>query len=197
MTEQRAPLVGSVALLERALSYTLGSLLLVTDDALANPTPCSRWDLRALLVHMNDSLAALHEAGGWGEVGPYVERVGEQKYDASAAALVGSLRDLGCTMLGTWADLSAPRDVDVEGRHLTGSVVAAAGALEITVHGWDVAQACGHGRRLPNALAEELLELGPVLVTEADRPARFGVQLATEPGADAASRLLAFLGRAG
>lgn len=195
MTEQRAPLVGGVALLERALSYTLGSLLLVTDDALANPTPCSRWDLRALLVHMNDSLAALLEAGGCGEVRPYVEPAGRQRYDARAPELVKSLRDRGCTILGTWADTSVSRDVTIEGRHLTGSVVSAAGALEVAIHGWDVAQACRRPRPLPEALAEELLEITPLLVTDADRPARFARQLEARPGADAATRLLAFLGR--
>ena len=195
MTEQRASLVGGVALLERALSYTLGSLLLVSDDALGNPTPCREWDLRALLVHMNDSLAALHEAGGWGEVRPYVERAGHQRYDARAADLVGGLRDRGCTMLGTWADTTLRHDVTVEGRPLTGSIVAAAGALEVTVHGWDVAEACGRPRPLPSSLAEELLDLGPLLVTDADRPGRFGVPVATGPHADASTQLLAFLGR--
>ena len=38
------------------------SLRLVTPEAMSNPTPCQRWDLRALLLHMNDSLLALHEA---------------------------------------------------------------------------------------------------------------------------------------
>src|SRR5690349_23901912 len=48
-------------LLERAIGYTLGSLLLVTPAAMTRPTPCADWDLGALLRHMDDSLAALHE----------------------------------------------------------------------------------------------------------------------------------------
>jgi hypothetical protein len=32
---------GGVALLERAMAYTLGGLLLVTPEAITNPTPCA------------------------------------------------------------------------------------------------------------------------------------------------------------
>ena len=42
-----AALSRDVALLERAMGYTLGSLVLVTPDDMANPTPCAAWDLRA------------------------------------------------------------------------------------------------------------------------------------------------------
>src|SRR2546423_11208778 len=53
---------GGIALLERAINYLLGSLRPVTPEALARPTPCAGWDLRALLAHLDDSLGALTEA---------------------------------------------------------------------------------------------------------------------------------------
>ena len=63
MTERRAAaLFGGSALLERAISYTLGNLHLITATALSRPTPCPEWDLRELLAHMNDSLLALYDA---------------------------------------------------------------------------------------------------------------------------------------
>ena len=55
-------LTGGVALLERAMGYTLGNLRFVTPADMSRPTPCRDWDLRALLLHTNDSLLALHEA---------------------------------------------------------------------------------------------------------------------------------------
>ena len=50
------------ALLERAIGYTLGSLVLVDPGHMTAPTPCSRWDLRRLLRHMDESLRTLHQA---------------------------------------------------------------------------------------------------------------------------------------
>lgn len=53
-----------LALLERAISYALGSLRLGTFDALPRPTSCRAWDL---LSHMYDSLSALSGP----DVGPH------------------------------------------------------------------------------------------------------------------------------
>ena len=85
--------------------------------------------------------------------------------------------------------------ISVADRELRSDLLAAAGSLEIAVHGWDVAQACGVDRPLPPALALELLEVVPLFVHDADRPHRFAdpvdVPLHARPGA----RLLAALGR--
>jgi hypothetical protein len=37
----------AVALLERAVGYTVGGLPPVTPGAMSNPTPCREWDLHA------------------------------------------------------------------------------------------------------------------------------------------------------
>jgi uncharacterized protein (TIGR03086 family) len=83
----------------------------------------------------------------------------------------------------------------VADRELRSDLLAAAGSLEIAVHGWDVAQACGVDRPLPAALALELLEVVPLLVSDADRPRRFAEPLDVPRGAPAGTRLLAALGR--
>lgn len=184
-----------VELLDRAIAYARGSLALVTDDLMSAPTPCAGWDLRALLTHMDDSLVSLHEAGS-------VRRV---RVDVSPPApddLVVSLRTRACQLLAEWtadwamgAVVGESRDVLVDGRPVTSPVLTSAGALEVVVHGWDVAVSCGVPRPIPDDLAAALLRLSPVLVTDADRPARFGPELTAPPGASSGERLLAFLGR--
>jgi uncharacterized protein (TIGR03086 family) len=191
MTRQPAsvPLAGGVALLERAINYTLGCLHLVTSTAMSSPTPCWNWDLRALLGHMTDSLAVLGEAADLGHV-PLAGPAGDAVTD-----LVPGLKNRACQLLGAWTNAGELDCVSIAGRSLTGAIVAGTGALEIAVHGWDVAQACGRDRPIPAELAAELLDLAPLLVTQADRPARFGAAIAAPLEAGASDRLLAFLGR--
>jgi len=192
-----SPLVAGVALLERAVGYTLGSLVLVRPEDLRRDTPCHGWDLRALLDHMDDSLLALHEATTGGRVSLEPVRCHEHPVVA-----VTTLRDRACRLLGDWsraqpADDAAATDalVSVGGLSVTSSLVAAAGALEVVVHGWDVAQACGRPRTIPAPLAAELLDLAPLLVRPADRPGRFGPPATAGAGGAPGDRLVAFLGR--
>jgi uncharacterized protein (TIGR03086 family) len=201
-----AVVTGGVALLERAMGYTLGSLQLVTPEALSRATPCGDWDLRALLLHMNASLRTLHEAIAVGRVDLDATsdpggRSGDDgsppaDYGDPARDPVATLRNRGCAMVGAWANAGAPGDIAIADRPLSAGIVAAAGAVEVAVHGWDVGRACGLARPVPPALAEELLDLCRLLVRDADRPNRFAARLdwSLELGSPS-DRLVAFLGR--
>jgi uncharacterized protein (TIGR03086 family) len=184
-------LTGGIALLERAMGYTLGGLLLVTAEDMTNPTPCRDWDLRGLLLHMNDSLLALEEAitAGHVELDPAVD------YEDPSADPVASLRNRACRMIGAWANARGRGEISIAGRPLTSGIVATTGAVEVAVHGWDVYRACGQRTPVPPPLAEELLELCPLFVNDADRPMRFGTPVKVSPLASPSDRLIAFLGR--
>jgi uncharacterized protein (TIGR03086 family) len=185
---------GGVALLERAMGYTLGGLLLVTPAAMSNTTPCVEWDLRALLLHMNASLATLHEAIAVGHVG--LTEASSDDYGDPAVDPVACLRNRACRMIGAWANATAPGDISIAGRSLSAGLVAATGAVEVAVHGWDVSRACGRDEPLPPALAEELLDLCRLLVRDADRPASFAARVDQSLDLGSPSdRLVAFLGR--
>ncbi|MEV5326045.1 maleylpyruvate isomerase N-terminal domain-containing protein [Nonomuraea sp. NPDC052634] len=105
------------------------------------------------------------------------------------------LRDSATEVLGRWVALAGDDLVAVGDRHLTRPMVAAVGAIEVAVHGWDVAMACGERRPLPPLLAEELLDLARLFVTAEERFVRFAPPLAVPPHAPAHDHLLAYLGR--
>lgn len=190
-TSGGAATIGGISLLERAITYTLGSLLLVTPEALPWPTPCTEWDLAALLAHMEDSLLALSDAVGVGRIALAAPAGPPMDVD-----IAGRLRDRAGQLLGTWVNGAERRQlILVGGCPVTAGIVAGAGALEVAVHGWDVARACGRDRPLPTPLAEELLDLSPLLVTAADR-GQFAEPLWVGPRAGPHERLLAHLGRA-
>lgn len=198
-TEVGAAPWGGVELLERAIGYTRGALALVVPELLTAPTPCRDWDLRRLLEHMDDSLTSLHEAGTGHRVS--LTPLGRPTpHPAGSADLVDRLRARACQLLGEWtaewtSGAQPRRDVVVEGRPLTSAVLTSAGALEIAVHGWDVAEACGVRRPLPDRLAIDLMRIAPVVVTPGDRPGRFDEPVLVLPDATPGERLLAFLGR--
>lgn len=190
-----ALLTAGVSLLERGLGYALGSLGLVTPANLPNPTPCADWDLRGLLLHLDDSLGALCEAGAAGRIA-----VGRERPPVAAAASadpIAAVRARARRLLELWSgtDAAARELISVGGTPLTTAIVTSTGAIETAVHGWDIARSCGADRALPEALAEELLELAPLFVSAADRPVRFAPPREVRAEAGAGERLLAFVGR--
>jgi uncharacterized protein (TIGR03086 family) len=310
-------------MLERAIAYALGGLLLVTRDDLYRATPCGDWDVGTLLAHLDDSLAALYEAAVLGHVAlppaadryrlggrpdhlpapgprptqatgggapgarglsplaesmgvsglppfaepadacelsppagarggqglsPLTERMGggaasvpgrtgsgraggrRASEDGGPAAVPGRagsastvvrgglgeggpvgrragrdpvlvLRDRAVTTLGAWAGRlrehwqAGGGLISVGGCPATAAMVTCAGAVEVAVHAWDLARACGRPRPMPPEMAADLLAVAGLLVTDDDRRHRFAVPVDLPARSSAADRLLAFLGR--
>ena len=70
-----------------------------------------------------------------------------------------------------------------------------AGALEITVHAWDVGQATGSGQPVPEGLARAVLGSATRLITAADRPLLFAPPVSVTGVATPSALLLAYTGR--
>ncbi len=183
------PLTDVLELLERSVSYTRVSLQEVTSDALRAPTPCSRWDLGELLAHLDDSLRTLQVAADVGRVTMTPAEPDDPDH------LVLSLKWRACALLGAWTANDGAELVSVAGSPLAARTLVAAGALEVAVHGWDVARACGSELPLPGALAEALLPLARHLVSDLDRGTRFAPVVTVPPWAAPGDRLVAALGR--
>jgi uncharacterized protein (TIGR03086 family) len=182
----------STDLLEIAIGYAVGSLSCVTPGSLSYPTPCAAWDLGALLEHVSDSLAALHEAIATGWVSLDVLA---RAPVSSADDLVTTLRARAGRLLAASAAGGEDRAVAIAGRRLTRRQVTAVGALEITVHGWDIAEACRCPRPIPPALATSILAVIPLVVTQVTRNVQFAGAIPAAPQACPSDRLVALLGR--
>ncbi|CRK54375.1 conserved hypothetical protein [Rhodococcus sp. RD6.2] len=181
------PLADPVALLGAAMRYTDAVLSRVTVGDLTSPTPCADWNLQELLAHMHESLVVLDEVA--------LDRavVLRPAAEAVVADPVAAVRGRGARLLRSWSRTDRGV-VRVGGAALPSDYAAAAGALEVAVHGWDVSWALGTPTPVPSALATELLFYAEVFVPDDDREGRFAaprVSSSPEPG----ERLLAFLGR--
>ncbi|MFI0482346.1 TIGR03086 family metal-binding protein [Actinomadura sp. 9N215] len=185
-TNAPRPVLQDGGLLERAIGFALTSVQAVTPDMLARRTPCESWDLEMLLLHLRDSLAALHDGVSSGRVGMAPEPPAPDE-DPVSAVRVRAVRLLRASV--------SPERVDVGDRQLGGDLMAAAGAIEVAVHGWDIAQASGRRSPIPPGLADELLTICPLVVPESPRHLLFAEPVEPAPDAAPGARLVAFLGR--
>jgi uncharacterized protein (TIGR03086 family) len=179
-------------LLAPSISYALGMALAVTPELLSCPTPCGEWDLRMLLRHGCESLAAFGEGieAGRVDLDPAAEDGG------LAADPARAFRDRAGLLLDAWTGPGRRHQVvEIAGCPLAAGVMAAAAALEVAVHGWDISRACGQRQPIPRALAIDLLAVAPVLVPREGRHPLFAEPVAVAATAGPSDRLAAFLGR--
>jgi uncharacterized protein (TIGR03086 family) len=176
--------------LDSAVTWTHDCLQLARSSPLDVPTPCAEWDLGQLLTHMEDSLLALGEAAEHGRVplrdlalhggkGPSVDRVIQ----------------IGCGTRAAWHVRVTSAPISIRDLSLGRDTTLLVGALEVAVHGWDVARATGQDRRIPEDLAVRLYDVASAVVTPGERGSRFGPDIEVPPSAPTSTRLLAHLGR--
>ena len=174
--------------LAAALRYAIAAVAPVAADQYPLPTPCRGWDLRMLLQHACDSVAALAEG--------YCEGAVRLQVDSSVP-FADPARDFAerAALLLARCQAGAGRDVLIGGCPMKAGQLAAIGAIEIAVHAWDVSQACGAGQPIPEPLAAALLLTAVTLISDDDRPRQFAPARSIPAGANASDRLTAFLGR--
>lgn len=186
-------LEAGVGLLEGALDYTRAALAPLdrdpAADLLTRRTPCREWDLDRLLAHMQDGLDAFAEGSGG-----TVSLASRPAVPLPVRLRVQRLRSTACDLLGAWSRGASPT-ARVGVLEVPTVLLARTAALEVAVHGWDVAATLGLDAPLPDTLARPLRDVAAAVVDPADRIERFAPPCPTGDGADATTRLLAFLGR--
>ena len=182
-----------VRLLEPSISYALGTVVAITPELLSRRTPCRDWDLRMLLRHASESLAAIAEGIETGRVD--LDPAAEDSDLAADPAR--AFRDRAGRLLDAWTSPGHQGQViEIAGCALAASVMAGAAALEVAVHGWDISRACGQRQPIPRALATGLLAIAPLLVPRVGRHPLFAAPVTVPATAGPSDQLAAFLGRA-
>jgi uncharacterized protein (TIGR03086 family) len=182
---------GETGLLEQAIGYATLSVLDVTPALLPRSTPCRGWNLDMLLRHACESLAALHDGTVTGHIG-LIPAAPDRN---PAADPVRTFRDRAGRLLAAWAAGHRHRVLDIGNLPLPAIAMECAGALEIAVHGWDISQAWGQRRPIPDTLAARLLAVAPLLIPETGRHPLFGPPVTARAPAGPGDRLVAYLGR--
>ena len=182
---------------EYAVASTAEIIKGTAPDQAGLPTPCSEWDVRALLSHVIGTLW-LTEAlftgqaprypmapGGLPDTDPGGDDPVAAYAEASAAALAAA---------GTGDALSRTHVTPLG--EMPGPLLAGFTILDIAVHGWDLARATGQPADLDGRLAAHVLAFAEqTLATPEMRGPRIGPARPVPDDAPVTQRLAAFLGR--
>lgn len=157
------------------------------------PTPCTEWTVRDLLNHLVAEQL-------WVPVllaGATIEDIGD-RYDGDV---------LGDAPVGRWQvaataarealQRSGASEMDV---HLSRGLTPATDyvwelALDLAVHGWDLARGLGTEMPIDPRLAEALLAVFDDRAQHWRKWGTFGTPVAVEPGVGPSAKLIALLGR--
>lgn len=179
----------------RCVSAFTTRLQAVSDEQWGLPTPCTEWDVRALVNHVCSEQRWMVPLLS----GRTIEQVG--------SSLDGDL--LGPDPLCTWEGVVAEtaRLVDRPGmlenvvRLSSGPATVARYCDEVAadtlVHAWDLARAVGADEHLPDDLVEAATLVAEPWVVAQGVPGLFAAPVAVADDADPQTALLAMLGRAG
>jgi uncharacterized protein (TIGR03086 family) len=168
----------------------IGGLVASTDPArLEDRTPCSGWDVRALinhLVHLNLRYAAM--ADGKDIPGPDQDYLGNDYAQAYRKAARSSIDAFS-------------RDGMLEQRYpspwgeMNGAVLAQHVVNELVAHGWDLAKALGRPTNIVPDIAAESSRIWREWFADIGRQPGFEPEKRAPAGSGPADEMAAFLGR--
>src|SRR6266542_3433480 len=185
-----------VELFERCCGETERVVAGVRPNALAQPTPCAQWDVRALLNHVVGTLVvfadALENRTPAAPPDPLAhgapDLVGRRPLaayqEAAERALKASRREgaLDTTYPSAFGDMP-------------GGALFGFTTMDVLVHGWDIARATDQQVALDPELAEAVLGFARQAIMPAMRGTSIGPEIDVAADAPVGDRLLAFVGR--
>src|SRR5579872_3242868 len=170
---------------QRAMAQTEAIVVAVRPDQLTLPTPCTEYNVRALLSHIVGGLTRIAVIGEGGDGLP--DDGWPDAYHAARARVTAAWADdarLDALVVAPWGK--------VPGRIALGGYVQ-----EILTHGWDLARAAGQPTELDPGLASWVLAVARQILPPEPRGGEipFGPPVPVPPNAGPYAQLAAWLGR--
>ena len=174
-----------LACAEKAYEVLRPVLASIDAEDLANPTPCSEFDVAALTDHLMNSITTLGGAAG----AQFPERDPQDPVQRQIVAAAGPALD-------AWRRRGLDGTVDFGAGPFPAKLAAGILSVEFLVHAWDYAAATSSELQVPDELAQHVEQLAHTIITPEGR-ASVGFDQPVEPptGSSALQRLIAFTGR--
>ncbi|WP_072686849.1 TIGR03086 family metal-binding protein [Rhodococcus marinonascens] len=140
-------------LYREALTWTTGLIAGIRPDQLTAATPCTEFDVRALLGHLVTTVEVARAIAEGGDPSTITDVVTGIPEDGFADAY----RSAADRMFPTWTDAGLDTDVIAPWGTVPGRVAIWVYINETLVHGWDLATATGQPPETRPELAESVL----------------------------------------
>jgi uncharacterized protein (TIGR03086 family) len=179
----------------KSLDSTIEFVSNVADDAWGNDTPCSDWDVKAVVNHIvyeNVWMVALFNGKTIAEVGDEFE--GDLVGDDPAGVYLRTAAEVKAILAQPDA---MSRTCQISSGPVTGAEYSQQLFLDTLIHGWDIAVGAKQDATLDDYLVKMCTPLAQVIAdTEAYRAA-FKAPTESTSSANAQTHLLGLLGREG
>jgi uncharacterized protein (TIGR03086 family) len=165
----------------------------VPGDGWTAPTPCTEWDVRALVHHLTNEISWTVPLLG----GRSVSDVGDSlsgdllgddpvaAWDAAAAEALGAVN----------ADGAMELVIHLSRRDVTGADYTFEVFTDLAIHGWDLARATAADETIDPAFVAIIDERLRPVIADLKASGQYGDEVVPPDGADAQTRLLAMIGR--
>src|SRR3954463_10860183 len=153
--------------LEQTFQHTQGVIANVRADQYDNPTPCSDWDVRAVLSHM---IAVVDGMGA------AVSGAARPEFTLGSDP-AGQFREASTATIAAWRTPGVmDKVIDGGPGPMPGRVLAGINLLDTATHTWDLAKATGQPPQLPAGLAGAPLDASRSIISPEIRPGRFAAE---------------------
>src|SRR3954447_13933290 len=178
--------------LQAALDLAVATARSVRPDQLASPTPCTEFDVDALIRHLARAADRAIEAAGDSPVAELDEYAGVEP-----RGVVDALALSAASFGDTWADDALlDRMVELPWATLPARVLVAIYLSEVSTHTWDLAVATGQQPAFDAGSIEiALATMRMGLPAQGREETPFGAPVAIADDAPAIERLVAWTGR--
>lgn len=177
--------------IEKATALASEAIHNVKPDQLSDPTPCSEFDVKALLNHLLGGMSMLTTAAQGEKAAPPTEDlVGDgsdvaAKYDAAREKLLSVIKDPK-VFDATW---------QMPFGDLPGKMMAGIAFMEHATHTWDVRKATGQDTELPADFVAEVDSVVRPMDAMLRMPGVCAAAVTVPDSASETDKLMAFLGR--
>jgi uncharacterized protein (TIGR03086 family) len=173
--------------MRRAAAPTLTVLRRIASDQLTAPTPCTEYDVRALISHLLQWGPMMAGAGRRQAVGQVDDDAGDEWLSA--------IEKVTADIVDAWSAPGAWEGIAQMAGPMPATTVGGLTAAEFVLHGWDLARATGVDASWPDDVVAVAYEATAGTAEQGRAIGVYAAPVELAPEASAMDRLLAVSGR--